>query len=381
MREFTETLEKILSAAAGHLELLPATGGAVEEMTNTDDTERDDTKFSSEHLNIDTFLEAPTPNWTYRELKPIYRKENHLFKYFLDGSFRHYFIATGLEHDRSTPIFLAQTGLSILERNDLGKLKRVMHEHKWLMLLSRTRISDTAWNAIMEEAKKSKIDLQMYDLAEEDPVSGKTFEGQDLRERGRGKTRYLMSKAEFQITNEFRKKFPSGWMIKDGLLSLGSYGAGMSLPEIIAVAKSFTTTQKFTTRDGAKRTKENISTLLTNLPPHYRTPVFEGYAGNTGFWYLRLRESTQLQYPLFGVIKVEIPHISEQPITLELIDELSSALLAEQFVTPYGSDDRWHTHLYPIYQAEHSAKQLFYSTEVIQGCIDNALRRISHEKR
>jgi hypothetical protein len=379
LREFTETLEKILSAAAGHLELLPATGGAIEEMTNTDDTERDDTKFSSEHLNVDTFLEAPAPNWTYRELKPIFRKENHLFRYFLDGSFRHYFIATGLEHDRSTPIFLAQTGLSILERNDLGKLKRVMHEHKWVMLLSKTRVSDTAWNAIMEEAKKSKIDLQMYDLAEEDPVSGKTYEGQDLRERGRGKTRYLMSKAEFQITSKFREKYPNGWLIKDGLLSLGSYGAGMSLPGIIAVAKTFTTTQKFTTRDGPKRTKENISTLLTNLPPHHRTPVFEGYAGNTGFWYLRLRESAQLQYPLFGVIKVEIPHISEQPITLELIDELSSALLAEQFVTPYGSDDRWNTHLYPIYQAEHSAKQLFYSTEVIQGCIDNALRRISHE--
>ncbi|MCK4403537.1 MAG: hypothetical protein KAW02_00475 [candidate division Zixibacteria bacterium] len=379
MREFTKTLERILTAAAGHLELLPATGGAVEEMTNTDDTERDDTRFSAEHLNVDTFLETPTPNWTYRQLRPLYRKDNHLFKYFLDGSFRHYFIATGLEHDRSTPIFLAQTSLSILERDDLGKLKRIMNEHKWVMMLSKGRISETAWNGIKEEAKKSKIDLEMYDLAEEDPVAGKAYEGQNLRERGRGKTRYLMSKAEFQITDKFREKFPSGWMIKDGLLSLGSYGAGMSLPGIIAVAKSFTTTQKFTTRDGAKRKKENISTLLTKLPPNHRTPVYEGYAGNTGFWYLRLRESTQLQYPLFGVIKVEIPNISEQSITTELIDGLSSALLAEQFVTPYGSDERWHTHLYPIYQAEQSAKQLFYSTEVIRGCIDNALRRITNE--
>lgn len=378
MREFVKTLEKIISAAAGYIELLPASSGAIEEMTFIDETERDDTKFTAEYLSVDSVLEKPMPNWTYRKVEPINRKTKHLFKYFLDGSFRHYFLATGLEHDRSTPVFLAQTAIVILERDDLGKLKQVMHQHNWLMLISKARISNSAWNGIMEEAKKAEIDLKLYDLAEEDPLSGRTFEGQDLRERGRGKTRYLMSKAEFEIVSKFRDRFPQGWLIKDGLLSLGSYGAGMSLPEIIAVAKSFTTIQKFTVCDGAKRKKENIASLISNLPPYRRTPVFEGYGGNTGFWYLRLREAKELQFPLFGVIKVEIPNIAEQQITTDLIDELSGALLAEQFVTPYGSDDRWHTHLYPIYQAEHSAKQLFYSTEVIQGCINNALRRAKH---
>jgi len=377
VRELTETLEKILSVAAGHIELLLATGGAVEEMTFTDETEREDTKFSAEHLEVDTFLERPAPDWTYRKLAPLYRKDDHVFRFFLDGSFRHYFLATGLERDRSTPIFLAQTSLAILERDNGGKLKRIMSEHKWVLLLSKARVSEAAWNGIIEEARRAKLDLQIHDLSEEDPVSGATFEGQDLRERGRGKTRYLMSKAEFAIVAEFRNKYPNGWLIKDGLLSLGSYGSGMSLPNVIAVAKSFTSIQKFTVRDGSKRKKESISTLISNLPPHHRTPVFEGYGGNTGFWYLRLRESKQLQFPLFGVIKVEIPNIAEQAITTELIDQLSGALLAEQFVTPYGSDDRWHTHLYPIYQAEHAAKQLFYSTEVIQGCITNALRRSS----
>ncbi|MFH1703555.1 MAG: hypothetical protein ABIB41_09040 [Nitrospirota bacterium] len=133
----------------------------------------------------------------------------------------------------------------------------------------------------MAEAEKAKINLKLYDLAEEDPHSGKTYEGQDLRERGRGKTRYLMSKAEFSIVDKFRVRFPNDWLIKDGLLSHGSYGAGMALPEVIAVAKSFTTTQKFSVRDGAKRTKQSISTLISNLPPNHRTPVFEGYGGNT----------------------------------------------------------------------------------------------------
>lgn len=379
MREFTDTLEKILSAAAGYIELLPASGGAIEEMTFTDETEQEDTKFSSEHLDVDTFLENPSPNWTYRQLKPLYRKDKHLFRYFLDGSFRHYFLATGMEHDRSTPIFLAQTAIVILERDNLGKLRKVMGEHNWVMLLSKSRISETAWNGIMSEAEKNKINLKLYDLAEEDQISGKTYEGQDLRERGRSKTRYIMSRAEFDIVERFKKIVPNGWLIKDGLLSRGSYGAGMSLPEVIAVAKSFTTTQKFMVSEGSKRVKQNISTLISKLPPQHRTPVFEGFGGHTGFWYLRLREAKQLQFPLFGVIKIEIPNITEQPITSDMINEISSALLAEQFVTPYGSDDRWHTHLYPIYQAEHSAKQLFYSTEIIQGCINNALRRVPHE--
>jgi hypothetical protein len=378
MREFTKTLEKIISAATGHIELLPASGGALEEMTFIDETEREDTRFQAEHLSVDSFLEKPAPNWTYRKLQPVGRSVNHLFRYFLDGSFRHYFLATGIENDRATPIFLAQTSIAILERNDAGKLRRVMHEHKWVMLISKSRISESAWNGIADEAKKAEIKLELYDLNEADPYSGESVEGQDLREKGRGKTRYLMSKAEFAIVSKFRSQFPQGWLIKDGLLSLGSYGAGMSIPNVIAVAKSFTTTQKFIVRDGNKRTQENIANLISNLPHYARTPVYEGYGGNTGFWYLRLRESKQLQFPLFGVIKIEIPNIPEQPITSELIDTLSSALLAEQSVTPYGSDDRWHTHLYPIYQAEHSAKQLFYSTEIIQECINNALRRAKH---
>ena len=107
---------------------------------------------------------------------------------------------------------------------------------------------------------------------------------------------------------------------------------------------------------------------------HHRTPVFEGYGGKTGFWYVRLRASQEVLYPLYGVVKVEIPVLEQQPLTSALIDEISGALIAERFVTPYGSDERWHSHLYPIYQAEHACKQCFYSTEAIQGSINNALR-------
>lgn len=247
--------------------------------------------------------------------------------------------------------------------------------HQWFLLLAKSRISETAWERIQESTREAKVNIIIRDLAEMDAFSGDYSEAQDLRERGRSKTRHIMSTMEFDIAKEFKHKVPEGWMIKDGLISFGRYGGGMQSPKVIGVAKSFTSVQKFYFQQGKSKQPESVVSLLGNLPPNHRTPAYQGYAGKTAFWYLRLRKSQQLLYPLFGVIKVEVPVLEEQPLTTEILDKISGALLAEQFVTPYGSDDRWHSHLYPVYQAEHASKQTFYSTEVIQGCINNALRR------
>lgn len=376
MREFTATLHKIMSVVSNQLELLPASEGAVEEMTYVDEEERDDTKLSGDHLLVETSLEIPKPTWKYRALQPIERTKNHFFRYFLDGSYKHYFLATGLEHDRATPIFLAQIAIVILERDAYGKLSIVpdFKRHQWFLLLAKSRISDAAWERIQESTKEAKVNIIIKDLAEMDAFSGDYQEAQDLRERGRSKTRHVMSTMEFDIVHEFRTKVHDHWMIKDGLVSFGKYGGGMQSPKVIGVAKNFTSVQKFYSQSGKTKEKQSVVSLLGELPPNHRTTAYEGYGGKTAFWYVRLRQSQQVLYPLFGVIKVEIPILEEQPLTTELLDEISGALLAERFVTPYGSDDRWHSHLYPVYQAEHASKQRFYSTEVIQGCINNALR-------
>ena len=376
MREFTATLQTIMAVVSDQLELLPASEGAVEEMTFVGEEERDDTKLSGDNLLVETSLEIPKPTWKYRPVQPIERSTKHFFRYFLDGSYRHYFLATGLEHDRATPIFLAQIAIVILKRDDKGKLSIVpdFKRHQWFLLLAKFRISDAAWERIQESTKEAKVDIIIRDLAEMDAYSGDYNEGQDLRERGRSKTRHLMSTMEFEIAKEFRDKIPDDWMIKDGLVSFGRYGGGMQSPKIIGVAKNFTSVQKFYSQGGKSKEKQSVVSLLGDLPQNHRTTAYEGYGGKTAFWYVRLRKSQQVLYPLFGVIKVEIPILEEQPLTTEVLDEISGALLAERFVTPYGSDDRWHSHLYPIYQAEHASKQRFYSTEVIQGCINSALR-------
>jgi len=373
MREFTETLRSIMSVVSGQLELLPASEGAIEEMTFTDEDERDDSRLAADHLEINAALEIPRPTWTYRLIRSIPRKEHHFFRYFLDGSYRHYFLATGLEHDRATPIFLSQIAIAIVKRDDNGRLRTVKRHHQWFLLLAKSRMSDAAWQSIQRATTNTPYNILVRDLSEMDAFSGDYAQAQELRERGRSKTRHLMSSTEFEIVNEFMPNVTDGWLIKDGLVSFGKYGAGMQSAQVIGVAKNFTSLQKFYVQ-GKPREKESVVSLLGKLPPRHRTPAFEGYNGKTAFWYLRLRESKQVLYPLHGVIKVEIPALPEQPLTTELLDQISGALLAEKHVTPYGSDDRWHSHLYPIYQAEHASKQQFISTQVIQGIIHSALR-------
>jgi hypothetical protein len=70
-----------------------------------------------------------------------------------------------------------------------------------------------------------------------------------------------------------------------------------------------------------------------------------------------------------GVLKIELPCPTSQPAQADLIDRLSSALVAERSVTPYGQDKRWHCHLYPIYCAELTIKSSFYTQDVLLGAI------------
>ena len=173
MREFTETLQTIMSVVSNQLELLPASEGAVEEMTYVGEEERDDTKLSGDNLLVENLLEIPKPTWKYRPVELIERSTKHFFRYFLDGSYRHYFLATGIEHDRATPIFLAQIAIVILVRDKDGKLSIVpdFKRHQWFLLLAKSRISDAAWERIQESTKEARVNIIIRDLAAMDAFS------------------------------------------------------------------------------------------------------------------------------------------------------------------------------------------------------------------
>jgi hypothetical protein len=70
-----------------------------------------------------------------------------------------------------------------------------------------------------------------------------------------------------------------------------------------------------------------------------------------------------------GVVKVEVPTPDKQPIAATMADRISSALVGERNVTPYGLDKRWHCHIYPIYCAERAIKANFFSEAVLLASI------------
>ncbi len=109
--------------------------------------------------------------------------------------------------------------------------------------------------------------------------------------------------------------------------------------------------------------------MLAGLPYGHRTVAFSAHGGKVAFWYVRLREQKQVDYPLMGVVKVELPCPDQKPVDAELADLLSSTLVAERNVTPYGRDSRWHCHLYPIFLAEQAIKNGFHTQDVLMGMI------------
>ena len=98
--------------------VLPATGGAFEDMARPDVEEADDRFFGSKteaQEGFQDFAETPAPDWhdLYRKTPPVFRGEKHVFRYFCDGSIKTYFLGTVIEGDRSYPLELTQIGSAI----------------------------------------------------------------------------------------------------------------------------------------------------------------------------------------------------------------------------------------------------------------------------
>jgi len=166
-----------------------------------------------------------------------------------------------------------------------------------------------------------------------------------------------------QSTDQTRSR--DSWLILDGAVKLDDF---IRAPYLIGVAKSFRKDPEFQF-GRTHRSRQDITSILAGLPFGYRTAAFSAHGGKVAFWYVRLREQKELDYPLMGVVKVELPCPDQAPVPAELADLISRALVAERNVTPYGRDRRWHCHLYPIFQAEEAIKNRFYSRDVLMGLV------------
>ena len=350
--------------------VLPASGGAFEDMARPDIEEADDRFFGSKkdsEEGFQDFAETPAPDWRqlYRPTPPIFRTQEHVFRYFCDGSIKTYFLGTIIEGERSYPLELTQVGSAIVHRKDDGSLEVAKFERQILLLVPYKGghgISESLFDRLKQLEKPF---FRVIDVAVPDDLSDRR---QDPRDKSGAKARFEMHMLEKRLIEEFAPcRAPDEWTIIDGGVRKGAF---VELPRTLGVAKSFDKTPNFTVRKGNNgQIRKDISALLSALKYAHRTPAFFAHGGKVAFWYLRLREQGEVDYPLMGVVKVELPTPDGKPIAADTADRLSSALVGERNVTPHGLDKRWHAHLYPIFNAERVIKSNFFTETVLLASI------------
>jgi len=364
-------IREILKVISQEVEVLPAVGGAVEDLERPDFEEREDQALNEDEKVFEAIFERDPSGQSpplYRHVPPIGRAKEHIFRYFLDGSFRSYFLGTVLENERESPVHFAQIGACVLRREDDGSVRRERLQVDHLLLVGKAHLSENVWTKLEQLAAQMKVKL--IDLTEPDIVS-RVLSDFDLRNKAGGKVRFEMHKLEAEMIREVVPHLSEDrWLIADGSLMfdpiLKFLSSGDAIQPVIGVSKNFRKDPQFVYGRGPRAERRSIYRLLADLQAEHRTAAFSAHDGKVVFWYVRLREQKHLDYPLMGVVKAELVNPSQEPVPSELVDRLSGALVAERNVTPHGQDRRWHAHLYPIFLVERAVKESLLSREAVQ---------------
>jgi len=358
-----QPLQSALRALVENAQVLPATGQAVVDMVTPDLEEIYDQRTTGE-ATVQTVWETDARS-RYRSIQPIHRSEEHGFRYFIDGSARTYFIGTVLEQDRSTPVQVSQVGAAMVRREDDGRICLADSRRTILLTLEKSQVSESLWQAL-EQALAGVADYTLCDSATNNRYA-EAMQLQESRPRGAHRANWHMRELETELAQSLSRTHKE-WLVVDG--SLGNEFETWRGAPIIGVAKTFRRDSRFELGTGPRARKLNLFGLLKDLQENQRTLVFpRNNEGKIVFWYVRLRPQKGLDYPLMGVVKVEMPNPDREPVDSQLVDRISGWLIAERSVTPYGRDGRWHAHLYPIYIAEQVIRSRFYSEEVLKSGI------------
>ena len=363
MRNPFEGLRAALEVITREAKVLPATGQALEDLMRPDHEEViDRLRSHPDDKVMDVIFEKPNRQ-PYVQLKEVRRTEHHPLRFFLDGSARTFFLGDAVEGNRRTPIHVAQVGAAAVFRKDDGQVKVAKSIHKIVLMLDKKAVS--FGDKVEELVKKAGPAFDFHDTMEEDGETEKSAPGKEPRSRAAHKAHHIMAGEEEQLGRGLQRE-KDQWLVLDGSLGKDLY-SWKDVPRFFGVTKSFSREPQFSLPGKRGTHQASLYELLSELPFSARTCAFSIRAGKAVQWYVRLREQKEMDYPLMGVVKVELPNLNEEPVPSDLIDELSGALVAERQVTPHGKDVRWHAHLYAIYLAEQAVKTGFVSTEALKA--------------
>ena len=295
-----------------------------------------------------------------------------LFRYFIDGSRKTYRVAD-LEHSgHYFPLVAAQIGVAVCERDfdafgGCG-MKPVGPESEVInALIIPSYVGDSDIDAIRTEVgakAREKFEVIPYSTLGKQDKSPLDLAMAAAMER--------MHDMEVQAACNLAK---SGRLTNDAMLVID--GSLMfrnqkfdivDFRNVIGIAKKFK--PDFSVGD---KKKIDVGSVVRKLGYGERTTVFKRTfrSSNTGSWFLRIRDPKMVPSALGGVVKLELFALEdaerENGFDPDRIDVISRHVLSERNVTPYGADDRWATHLYPVYLTEQYLKSRFMSAVAFKG--------------
>jgi hypothetical protein len=368
-------LQPALAALSDGPEILPATGQAQEYLQQFDVDEYYDGIRTEDDKKVSEVMES-RPDRLYVDVPPLSRSQQHVFRYFVDGSVKTFFLGTLVEHERNTPVLLGQIGATAVKREDDGRVhvRSTDLRKEIILLLNRDQISPAVWSKTEAALRESRaaVPMRLIDTKEDDAYnSSKSFgNNKEPRSRAAHKANWEMRLLERDLLRDVLAEHDTtgAYIAVDGGLGkefkLNEFNRGF-----VGVIKNFSKDQIFELSSRGKTLRLSLFQLLAALKVDQRTAAFGRGEGHVVLWYVRIREQRHLEYPLMGVMKIEYPNPSRGMVDSSLIDLLSRALVAERTVTPHGKDRRWHAHLYPVFLAEQVIKNGFYSDEVLQAGI------------
>lgn len=293
------------------------------------------------------------------------------FSFFMDGSRRTYKIGDMvLDGKKIYPVVIAQVRAGCTERNGQKKIHACGEIQRKNLLLLSDKMNDVDFAEIRQRILKTKmaqdlhLDIVTYHF---DPNKDNVPVNAAI-----AKANTMMHDMEIDILGKMVNSGtlePDRMLIVDGPLQFIRQDTGK--PEfadmfynVVGISKSFD--PMLPTSSKAKRGGTQIGAELLKLEYGERTPVFlkeNSRHRKFGCWYLRIRPRSRVSNPLEGIIKIEKMAVidDEDGLDSAVVDNICLSILNEGSPTCYGRDERWASHLYPVYLTETLIKSSFES--------------------
>lgn len=313
---------------------------------------------SAEHPAEQLFENPRLPN-NKTEVQWVNPKTPTILKYFLDGSRKTYKVSDVIVGGRFLPIIGGQVGVALMERKDtqIVPKKKFCSFRNVIALPDKLSNEDISYlQDKLNEALKIKFELMRY----------RVKPNQDPIQSGIAKIMSEMQNLEIQTVTEMANEHllsNDKLLVIDGTLRFEKNFDIVQFRNVVGIAKTFRPSCTF----GKGRNRVDVGSLTSRLKFGERTSVFKFDQGKKtiGMWYLRIRPTMFMSNSLQGITKIECyavdPEEKETGFDRDRVNVISGHILRERNVTPYKSDFRWATHIYPIFLAETFIKSCFLS--------------------